>query len=93
MGEQGASHRREHDRLGPTRPVEDGTADEGLESGDLLADGGLGVAEDVGRPAESALLGHRAQGLEVAYLVARGSEGHAISINDRHDEKSSLYVM
>ena len=42
--------------------------DRPLESRDLLADGGLREAEDVGRPDEGALLGHGPQGGQVSDL-------------------------
>ena len=93
MREQGAANRREDDRLRTSGPFEDRAAHQGLQARDLLADRRLGVAEDVGSPAEGAFLRDRAECLEVAHLVARGAEDHSISVNDRHDENTSLYVM
>ena len=54
--------------LRPAGPVEERLADSGLEAGDLLADGRLRVAQDVGRADEGPLLGHRAQGPQVPQL-------------------------
>ncbi len=93
MGEQGSTDRGENDRLRTAGPLEDRAAHQGLEARDLLADRRLGVAEDVGSPAEGALLRDGAKRLEVAHLVACGAEDHLISIFYRHDENSSLYVM
>ena len=91
--EQGAADGREDHRLRSSGPLEDRAAHQGLEARDLLADGGLGVAEDVRGPTEGALLRHGSERLEMAHLIARGAEDHSISIADRHDENSSLYVM
>ena len=78
--EQGATDGSQDDGLGSPGPLEDRAAHEDLEPRDLLADRRLGVAEDVGCPAEGALLGDRTQGLEVAHLVARRSEEHGGSL-------------
>ena len=93
VAQQGPTDRGEDDWFRPAGALEHRAAHESLEAGDLLADGRLGVAEDVGGPPEGPLLGYGAQCFEVSYLVARGAEWHDISINDRHDENSSLYVM
>ncbi len=59
---------RQLDRPGAAGAIEHGAADEALEGGDLLADGGLGVAEPQRRLAERALGGDGVEGDEVPEL-------------------------
>ena len=66
--EQDLAGRCQLDRAGSAGAVEDGLADDALERGDLLADGGLGEAEAVGGAAEGPLGGHRLQRDEVLDL-------------------------
>ena len=56
--------------LGPPGTVEHGAADGPLEGGDLLADGGLGVAEALRRPSERAFHGDRVERQQVAQFEA-----------------------
>jgi hypothetical protein len=49
----------ERDRPRPARTLDQPQADDALEGRDLLRDGGLGVAEALGRPAERAFVGDR----------------------------------
>ena len=77
VAEHELAERRQLDRAGAAGAVEHGPADEALEGGDLLADGGLGVAEAGGRPAERALGGDGVEGDEVAELeIAQLAHDH-----------------
>ena len=66
VAEHELAERRQLDRPRAAGAVEQGAADEPLEGGDLLADGGLGVAEAHGGTAERALRGDGVEGDEVA---------------------------
>ena len=66
--EQEATGGGQGDRPWPAGPVEERLADGSLQAGDLLADGRLRVAQDVGRADEGPLLGHRAQCPQVPQL-------------------------
>ncbi len=72
MTQQGSADGCEDDRARSTRAIEYRASDGCLKPGDLLADGRLRVAEDIGRTSEGPFLRDRAQGLKVAHLVARG---------------------
>ena len=67
VAQDGPTHGSERDRLGTAGAIEDRRTDGHLEGRDLLADGRLGVAEDVGRSAEGALVGHGHERLQVAH--------------------------
>ena len=79
VAEDDLAERRQLDRSGTAGAVEHGAADEALEGGDLLADGGLGVAEAEGGLAERALGGDGVEGDEVPEL----------EIADVHDHQAS----
>jgi hypothetical protein len=55
------------------RPFDQALADHALERGDLLADGGLGVAQPFSRPSKRAFLGDRLERRQVAELDAEPS--------------------
>jgi hypothetical protein len=78
--EQDPPRLRQRHRARPARPLDEALADDPLEGGDLLADGGLGVAEPLRRPAERALGRHRFQRGEMAQLDAQPS----IRFHDRY---------
>ena len=66
--EQQSTRGGQRDRPRPAGPVEERLADGSLQAGDLLADGRLRVAQDVGCADEGPLLGHRAQCPKVPQL-------------------------
>ena len=70
VGQHQLAERGDAHRLRPARAIEHGSTDRPLERGDLLADGGLGVAEPLGRAPERAFGGDGVEGEQVAQLEA-----------------------
>jgi len=66
MGDKNGASRCQRRSPAPAASLDQPMADELLESCDLMADGGLGVAKSRCRPSEGAGLGHRLKGRELA---------------------------
>ena len=91
VAEHDLAERGQLDRSGAAGAVEELVADEPLQRRDLLADGGLGVAEAHRRLGERPLGGDGVEGDEVAELEITEA-GHNISVAVAGHEGSSLFV-
>ena len=81
MAEEQLARFREGDAARASGPFHESLADDPLERLDLLADGGLGVSEPLGRAPERSLLGDRLEGREMPQFDAQPS----ISSHDRNE--------
>ena len=76
MSEEKSSGRGERDWPRTTWPVEEWLSDGALKAGNLLADGGLRVAQGISGPDERALVGDGAQGREVSDFDVLNAHKH-----------------
>ena len=77
-----------------TWPLEDRLAHDAFKPGDLLADGGLGQAQEVGCADEGTLLGYRTQGHQVSEIQAsQGNHDRRLAIHKQNRSTLLFFII